>query len=220
VAERAAELRNEIEDTREHLGDTLDAIGDRVSPGRIVERRKNRARQSIDSVRERVMGAVPSAPSMPSVKTTMAGPRDAASGTMSSVSEGAHSVVEGVKHAPEMAASGAQGNPLVAGGIAFGLGVLVASLLPTTEAEASVAGSVVEPVKEQATEIGKEVASTAKDAAAQAGQEAKQAVSEAATAVKDEASSKAEDVKQTASDAAGEIASTAQEKKDEVAGQR
>ena len=38
----AEELRYEIADTRAELGQTLDAIGDRVSPGRMIERRKNR----------------------------------------------------------------------------------------------------------------------------------------------------------------------------------
>ena len=126
------------------------------------------------------------------------------------------SVGEGVRHAPEAVASGTQGSPLVAGGIAFGLGVLVAALLPTTEAEASVADSVVEPLKAEATDIGKEVGSTAKESASQAGQEAKTAMSDAVATVKDEASSTAEDVKQSASDAAAQVKSTAQDSKDKV----
>jgi len=205
VAERTTELRSEIEDTREHLGDTLDAIGDRVSPGRIVERRKNRARQSIDTMRERVMGAAPTKPST-------VGVRDSASNAVASVGEG-------VRHAPDAVASGTQGSPLVAGGLAFGLGILVAALLPTTETEASVADSVVEPLKAEATDIGKEVGSTAKESATQAGQEAKAALSDAAATVKGEASSAAQDVKQSASDAADQVKSTAQDSKDRVVDQ-
>jgi hypothetical protein len=155
-------------------------------------------------VRERVMGAAPSPPSN-------AGVRDSASNAVASVGEG-------VRHAPEAMASGTQGNPLVAGGLAFGVGILVATLLPPTETEASVAGSVVEPLKAEATDIGKEVGSTAKESATQAGQEAKAAVSDAAATVKDEASGVAQDVKQSASDAAGQVKSTAQDSKDQVAG--
>jgi hypothetical protein len=202
VAERTTELRSEIEDTREHLGDTLDAIGDRVSPGRIVERRKNRARQSIDTMRDRVMGAAPAKPST-------VGVRDSASNAVASIGEG-------VRHAPEALAGGTQGSPFVAGSIAFGLGILVAALLPTTEAEASVADSVVEPLKAEATDIGRVVGSTAKESASQAAQEAKTAVSDAVATVKDEASSTAQDVKQSASDAADQVKSTAQHSKDRI----
>jgi gas vesicle protein len=205
VAERTTELRNEIDDTRDHLGDTLDAIGDRVSPGRIVERRKNRARHSLDTVRERVMGAAPAKPST-------AGVRESASNAVASVGDG-------VRNAPDAVASSTQGNPLVTGAIAFGAGVLVASLLPTSEAEASVADSVVEPLKAEATDIGKEIGSTAKQSASQAGEETKAALSDAAATVKDEASSRAQDVKQSATDAADQVKSTAQDSKDKVAGQ-
>ena len=50
------ELRRDIEQTRADLGETLDAIGDRVSPGRMIERRKNRMTSGIRSFKDRVMG--------------------------------------------------------------------------------------------------------------------------------------------------------------------
>ena len=40
MGQRAEELRQEIEGTRAELSGTLDAIGDRVSPGRTVDRRR------------------------------------------------------------------------------------------------------------------------------------------------------------------------------------
>ena len=49
MAERTEELRQEIEQTRDHLGGTLDAIGDRVIPGRVVERKVNKVRESLDA---------------------------------------------------------------------------------------------------------------------------------------------------------------------------
>ena len=57
MGQDADQLRRDIEHTRDGLSDTLDAIGDRVSPGRVIERRKNRASQSIQSLRDRVMGS-------------------------------------------------------------------------------------------------------------------------------------------------------------------
>jgi hypothetical protein len=47
------ELKQDIESTRADLGETLDAIGDRVSPGRVIERRKNRTRQRLTGLRDR-----------------------------------------------------------------------------------------------------------------------------------------------------------------------
>lgn len=49
-------LKDDIERTRADLGETLDAIGDRVSPGRMMERRKNRLMSGMDAVWDRLMG--------------------------------------------------------------------------------------------------------------------------------------------------------------------
>ncbi len=57
MGQTAEELRQDIADTRDNLSDTLDAIGDRVSPGRVIERRKNRMTAGVHSALERVMGS-------------------------------------------------------------------------------------------------------------------------------------------------------------------
>ena len=56
MGQSAEELRQEIEASRGHLTTTVDAIGDRVSPGQVVERRENRVKGGVQSVREREMG--------------------------------------------------------------------------------------------------------------------------------------------------------------------
>jgi ElaB/YqjD/DUF883 family membrane-anchored ribosome-binding protein len=56
MGQDAEELRQDIAATRNNLGDTLDAIGDRVSPGRMIERRKNRMSAGVRSAVDRVMG--------------------------------------------------------------------------------------------------------------------------------------------------------------------
>ena len=55
MGQSATELKQEIAQTRQNLGETLDAIGDRVSPGRMVERRKNRMARGFQNVRDRVI---------------------------------------------------------------------------------------------------------------------------------------------------------------------
>ena len=51
------------------------------------------------------------------------------------------------------------GNPLAAGVIAFGLGMLVSSLIPSTEKEREAVSQLqsLEPVKEKATEVAKDI---------------------------------------------------------------
>ena len=50
------QLRRDIEDTRDHLGDTLGAIEDRVSPRAIMDRRRSAMADRWRSMREAVMG--------------------------------------------------------------------------------------------------------------------------------------------------------------------
>ena len=56
MGQTTEELRQQIADTRGDLTDTLDAIGDRVSPGRVIERRKNRMTAGVRSTLDRLMG--------------------------------------------------------------------------------------------------------------------------------------------------------------------
>ena len=51
MGQRAEELRVEIAETRNGLSDTMDAIGDRLSPGRIAERRTNKVTGGVRSSR-------------------------------------------------------------------------------------------------------------------------------------------------------------------------
>ena len=56
MGQTADELKQDIARTCDDLSETLDAIGDRVSPGRIIERRKNRMTVGVRSALDRVMG--------------------------------------------------------------------------------------------------------------------------------------------------------------------
>ena len=81
-----------------------------------------------------------------------------------------------------------QGNPLAAGVIAFGLGMLVSSLIPSSEKERQAVSQLqekLEPVKEKASEVAKDV-----------GESLKPPVPEAAESVKTTAQEGVESVKQ------------------------
>ncbi|MXG91803.1 DUF3618 domain-containing protein [Nocardioides flavescens] len=169
------ELNTEIEQTRARMAADIDTLQDRVSPSAIVERRKRAARDRVGSVRDRVMGT--------------------AHDVGGSVSSGAGGVSESAQQRFE-------GNPIGAGLVAFGAGMVLASLLPATRAEAEAAHRVVEtareqgqPLVDQAREAGQQVASDLKDAATDAAQQVKQSAQESATTVQDEGRSAAQSVR-------------------------
>ena len=193
MAERTEELRQEIAGTRDRMSDTFDAIGDRVSPGRLAERRWNRVRVSTVRMRESVMGTprrVQGGLSQRSGDTSlMSRAQDRTSGLRISAEETASSAAAGiagtVQGAPDAIKEGTQGNPLMAGGIAFGVGMLLGSLAPPSREETMVAERLMDPVKEQLTEVGHQIADTTKAQAQEGMEQAKAVASDAAATVKE-----------------------------------
>jgi gas vesicle protein len=199
MGESTRELRRDIEDTREHLGATLDTIGERVSPGRIVARRTQRLKDRVTSVKDAVMGTAESVQeSVGSGAHTVADQASSAAGA----------VVEEARQAPAQVRHATQGNPLAAGMVAFGLGMVVASLFPASEPERRAASAVtdrLEPLKDQALELGSEMKDTVQTAAQEAAREVKSTARDAAHEVQDQARTAASDVKDEAKAAAYEV---------------
>jgi gas vesicle protein len=175
-------IERDIENTREDLSRNLDALADRVSPGKVVGRQ-------VDSVKGRFSGA-----------------KDAVMGKAGDMSDASGSAVGSVGDTASSAAGKvsdqAQGNPLAAGLIAFGAGWLVSSLLPASQAETKLAAQAVDTAKEHgqplidhAKTVGQEVGDDLKDKAAQAASEVKDSAVESAQTVKDEGQSAADHVK-------------------------
>jgi hypothetical protein len=121
---------------------------------------------------------------------------------------------EAVKSAPDQVIRQAQGNPLAAGLIAFGTGLLAASLLPGSQAERRAGAQLreqgaglVEPVKQAVTESGQQLGDDL-------GTQAKQAASE----VKKAAGQAAQETGQQAREQARQVAGQARESGQRVAG--
>jgi len=190
MGQSADQLRRQIEDTRGELGGTLDAIGDRFSPGRIVERRKNRVINGLQSVRERVMGTA---------SDTGSAVADAAGG----VADTAGDAVDTLRETPDTVRRQTQGNPLAAGAIAIGVGVLLASIFPATDKEQRAAQQLMdkaEPLKDELKQAGQEMAEHLKEPARETVEQVKEVASESAEAVS-----------QTAKDAVGATSDSARE---------
>lgn len=192
------QLTAQIAQTRSNLATDLDQLQDKVSPSAIVERRKAAARERVLGVREKVMG-----------RAHQAG--DAAGGVAGAASDTAGNVASAASDAASRTATTAQerydGAPLAAGVAAFGLGMVVAALVPASRAEAQAAAQVTDTLKEQAAPL----VDDARAAAAEVGQE-----------LRDAAQSSVEEVRHTAQDAASRVqdegSSAAQQVRSETTG--
>jgi hypothetical protein len=119
------QIRHDIERTREQLRYDVDALTDRVSPKRMVGRRMDRVREAAHSMRGKVMGTA---------RQPVDAGGDAAPARAGSASSAAQSVADAAGATQQRVLTNAQGSPLAAGLIAFGVGVLVSTLIPVRRA--------------------------------------------------------------------------------------
>jgi uncharacterized protein YjbJ (UPF0337 family) len=196
-------IRREIEGTQRHLSTDVNALTEKVTPGRIVERRIGRMRTVLGTARDRVMGTA-------SGHASTAG--DKVGSVASAAGDKVSSAADAVSEAPESIRRGTQGNPLAAGLIAFGAGWLVSSLLPASEPERRLAG--------QATDLAREhVAPVAQHAAEELKENLREPAQQAAESVKSEAADAASTVKDEARSATGDVTDRAQEARENVRSQ-
>lgn len=181
------ELTRDIASTRADLTRDVEALADRVSPSRVVERRKERVKSRFASVKESVMGSA----------------NDVGESVTSSVSSTGSSVTSAAGSSVETARRKTQGNPLAAGLVAFGVGWLVSSVLPASEKETKAARTLEEaakehgqPIAEQAQQIGREVGQNLEESAQQAAQDVKDTAQQSKDRVADEGRSSAEAVRE------------------------
>jgi gas vesicle protein len=214
VGEESDQLRREIEETRRELGTDVDALGEKVSPRRVMERRVDRTKDAIGGLKEKVMGTTSDVSSSTggAVSGAASTVQDKVSGAASGVQHAASSVGETASDTAYRARRQAQGNPFAAGLVAFGLGWLVSSLLPPSQKERELAQQVkdqaqpaVQAVGQQAGQALSEVKDNLQQPAQQAVESVKQTATDAAGTVKDEARSAAGDVKDQAQDSTQQV---------------
>lgn len=192
MGKSASEVRADIEQTRQDMSETIDAIADRTSPGRIIQRRRQRMSDGWRSVRERVMGQA---------QDTYGSASGSAQGVAGGARDTAGTVVEGARQAPEKVLEQTQGNPIAAGLIAFGGGLLVASLIPPSETEQRMAGQVADkaqPLRDELQRAGQEVAEDLRSTAQEGAEQVKQRASQAAGTVQEDVRSSAGSVQEQA----------------------
>jgi hypothetical protein len=200
------QLRREIEHTQRNLGADMNALTEKVTPGRIIDRRVGRARGAVTSMKEKIMGSASSGADTAGDKVG-----SAVSSAGDQVSSMASSASDTVSAAPGAVRRGTEGNPLAAGLIAFGAGWLVASLLPASRAEEQVAGQAKELVQDQAGNLG--------GIAGELKENLREPAKHAVESIKSTADDAASNVSQEARSAVGDVTEQAKDAKQEVQGQ-
>ena len=175
------QIRADIEMTRDELGRDVDALADKVSPPKIMERQKTRLRQRLGDVKERVMGVADDVGGSASSAGHTVGDKLGAAG-------------DAVKDLPDKARRQTQGTPLVVGLVTAGVGFLVASLIPATSAEKRWSTQL----RDQAQPLVDKAVDKAKGAAQDVAQSLKEPAKDAVNQVKDSAVASAETVKDEA----------------------
>ncbi len=180
----------DIEATRSNLTRDIDELTDKVSPSRVLDRRKEAAKGRFGSLRDKVMG------SATNTGRSLSGTASGATGSLSDTATGAINGLE----------SRAQGNPLAAGVVAFGAGMLISALIPASDKEAQAAQKLTEvakdqgqPVIDQAKSAGQDMASDLKESAADSAQQVQATARDSVETVKQEGQSSAQTVKDEAS---------------------
>ena len=131
--------------------------------------------------------------------------QDKASQVGDKASSAAHDVADSVRSAPQAVSRQTQGNPLAVGLIAFGAGMLAATLIPVTDAERRAgqqirenSGELTDRVKDVAQEMKEDVSGTVQEAVGQV----KETAQDAAQTTKQQAQSSAQDAKEQTTQAA------------------
>jgi F0F1-type ATP synthase membrane subunit b/b' len=203
VGQDPEQLRADIAQTRAEFDEDLNTLGEKVSPGKIAERRVEATKGAIMGVKDKVMGSADSARSG----------SGAGGGALSSLTDG-------VSGAPDAVQSKAAGNPMAAGLIAFGIGWLASSLLPASDAEQQAASKVKdalqEPVTAQLKTTAAEVQEELQPAVQEAAETLKSSATDAVGEVREQAADAQQSVKHQASTSASTLKDTAQDAKDQV----
>lgn len=176
-------IQQQIEQTRAGLSEDVDRLSEKVSPPRVVGRQVDRIKTRAGSITGRVMGSTDGGSGL--------------RGAGDSLGSAAGRARDTVASAPQTVRQQAQGNPLAAGLVAFGVGMVISSVLPASQPEQQLAAQAEEKAKElaePAKQAGQQIVDDLKPAAQDAVQQVKSTAQDAAQHTTEQAKSAAEDV--------------------------
>ena len=181
MGQEPSQIREEIEETRAEMGDTVDALAYKTDV-------KTRVKESISDKRERLISQV--------------------QGTTHKVGDATPDGQQ-VKEGAQQAVGVAQENPLglAIGGLAAGF--LAGMMLPSTKIEDEKVGPIADQVKETAAETGQEALERGREVAGQVAHDAvegaKEVGQEAVETAKEAGQEQAEELKGSAKEGAQEV---------------
>ena len=187
MGEDPAAIRQEIEETRERMGETVDALGYKAD---VPARAKESIGGKVQGVREKITGAG-------------AQVSEATPGT------------EDVKQAGRRAVGVAQENPLGLAVGAAAVGFVAGMLMPSTKMEDERLGPVADQVKIQARQTGHDAIEhgkqIAQDAAQVAGEKAQEVAAEVKETAQESAQQHADELRESTQDRAQTVRDTVQQ---------
>jgi hypothetical protein len=197
------QIQRDIEGTRRALSSDVDRLSEKVSPGRVVGRRVDRIKSGTSAMREKIMGSAPDPRHLKSGAGDVAGSAKHAVGNAAStvgdaastVGDAASSMGQTVAGAPQAVKQQTQGNPLGAGLVAFGVGLIVSSLIPATEREKQLAAQAQDKAMGPLQDTARDMAGELQGSAQQSAEQVRETAAQAATQTMEQARSAAEDVK-------------------------
>jgi gas vesicle protein len=203
MGEDPAAIRQQIEQTRERMGERVDALGYKAD---VPSRAKDSLSDRVQAVKAKLTGAGHQASNAASEVSWQV------SGAASQISDAAPDAQD-LKHAGRQAVGVAQENPL---GLAIGaaaVGFLAGMLIPSTRVEDKQLGPIADQVREQlkqttqeAVERGKHVAQETVQTAAES---AKQAVSDITEQAQESTQQQGQELKSSVQQSVHEVKHTA-----------
>jgi ElaB/YqjD/DUF883 family membrane-anchored ribosome-binding protein len=156
------QIRQEIEDTRAEMSETVEAVGYKAD---VPSRAKDKVSETVDNVKNKVSGTATRAKEAMVGTASRAG--DAMSDTTSRVGDATPSGGQ-VKQQAKRAVGLAQENPLGLAVGAVALGFLAGLAVPSTRVENERLGPVADQVKDKVKETGQEALDRGKQVAQEA----------------------------------------------------
>jgi hypothetical protein len=224
MSENPDAIRADIEATRARLGTNVDAVADKVTPSNIVHRQTDKLKDAVTGVKEKVMGAADHTTTR--VQDTLHHGAQSSTGhttnALHSTGDTLHDAKDtaaaklndagtAISNAPDQVKAKTQGNPLAAGLIAFGAGMLISSLIPASQKEREAADQLktaAQPLATQVTDAAKDIVQDLKEPAMEAMDNVKTTATDAAQHVKAEGQHATTDIKDRATDAKDHIQNT------------
>ena len=228
------EIRQEIEETRARMGETVEAIGYKADvPARArenVQEKKDNIVQSVTGVKERLVGSIVGTKESvggsmsnagSSISDSMSSAGQSISGAGQSIADSGRAVAsrfgeatpsaQDLRQGVQRTAGLAQENPL---GLAIGsiaVGFIAGLMVPATRVERQKIGPIADQVVDKARETGQEALDRGKQVAQEAAQTARQVAEETKNTAQEAAQRGVEDLKSTAQEQGQELASSAQD---------